>query len=64
MTMTTAHWTAIVLLTPFWWAVGLLLLALLGDLFPSWRRRVAPLFDKLEEMAMARSTDSVDRVAA
>jgi hypothetical protein len=62
--MTTVQWTAIVLLTPFWWAMGLSILALLGDLFPSWRRRVSPLFAKLDQMAMERSRDSVDRVAA
>ena len=62
--MATAQWTAIVLLTPFWWAMGLLVLALFGYLFPWWRRHVAPLFDKLNQMATERSTDRVDRVAA
>ena len=62
--MTTAQWTTIVLLTPFWWAMGLLVLALFGDLFPWWRRHVAPLFDKLNQMATEPSTDRVDRVAA
>ncbi len=30
-------------LTPFWWGMGLLALALLGDLSPWWRPRVSRL---------------------
>ena len=41
-------WIAIALLTPFWWAMGLFVLALLGDLSPWWRPRVARLFNWLE----------------
>jgi hypothetical protein len=32
--MTTATWIAIALLTPFWWGVGLFILAWLGDVSP------------------------------
>ena len=46
--MTTATWIAVALLTPFWWAMGLFILALLGDLSPGWRTRVSRLFDWLE----------------
>jgi len=44
----TAVWIAIALLTPFWWGLGLLILALLGDMSPWWRPRVSRLFDWLE----------------
>ena len=47
-TMTTPTWIAIALLTPFWWALGLFVLAVLGDLSPRWRTRVTRLFDWLE----------------
>ena len=61
--MTTATWVAVALLTPFWWAMGLFILAVLGDLSPRWRPRVSRLFDRLErtraespnEPAMSRS---------
>jgi hypothetical protein len=46
--MTTATWIAIALLAPFWWATGLLVLALLGSLSPWWAPRVSRLFDWLE----------------
>lgn len=46
--MHTAMWITIALLAPFWWGLGLLLLALLGDLSPGWRRRVSRLFDRLQ----------------
>ena len=46
--MTTATWIAVALLTPFWWAMGLFILAVLGDLSPRWRPRVSRLFDRLE----------------
>jgi hypothetical protein len=46
--MTTAIWIAIALLTPFWWGVGLLILAWLGDVSPPLRPRVSRLFDWLE----------------
>lgn len=47
-TSTTATWIAIALLTPFWWAMGLFVLAVLGDLSPRWRTRVSRLFNWLE----------------
>ena len=46
--MHTATWIAIALLTPFWWAMGLSLLALLGDVATRWREPVSGLFDGLE----------------
>jgi hypothetical protein len=45
--MNTAKWIAIALLAPFWWGMGLLVLALLGDLWPGCRARVQRLFDGL-----------------
>jgi hypothetical protein len=47
-TFTSATWIPIALLTPFWWALGLFVLAVLGDLSPRWRTRVSRLFDWLE----------------
>ena len=46
--MTTATWIAIALLTPFWWGVGLFILAWLGDMLAPLRPRVRHLFDWLE----------------
>jgi hypothetical protein len=46
--MTTAGWIATALLAPFWWAVTLLTMTVLGDLSPWWRARVSRLFDWLE----------------
>ena len=46
--LNTAVSIAIALLTPFWWGLGLLILALLGDVWPLWRPRVSRLFDWLE----------------
>jgi hypothetical protein len=46
--LNTAVLITIALLTPFWWALGLLILALLGDVWPRWRPRVSRLFDWLE----------------
>lgn len=43
-------WITILLLTPFWWAMGLLMLALVGDVSPSWRPQASRLFDRLEHM--------------
>jgi hypothetical protein len=39
---------AIALLTPFWWGLGLFIIACLGDLFPRFRPLVSHLFDRLE----------------
>jgi len=44
----TARWIAIVFFTPFWWALGLFVLALLGDLSRRFRPRVSRLFDLLD----------------
>ncbi len=46
--MDTATWVTTALLAPFWWGLGLLVLALLGDLVPGWRAPVSRLFDRLE----------------
>ncbi len=46
--LNTAAPIAIALLTPFWWALGLLILAWLGDVSPRLRPRVSRLFDWLE----------------
>ncbi len=46
--MDTARWIAIALLVPFWWGLGLFVLALLGSVVPGWRARVSRLFDRLE----------------
>ncbi len=46
--MTNATWIAIALLTPFWWGLGLFILAWLGDVSPKLRPRASRLFDWLE----------------
>jgi hypothetical protein len=46
--MTTAIWIAVLLLTPFWWGLGLLILAWLGDVSPPLGLRVRRLFNSLE----------------
>jgi hypothetical protein len=46
--VTTTGWIAIALLAPFWWATGLLVLAVIGSLSPWWGPRVSRLFDWLE----------------
>ena len=46
--MTIAQWITMALLAPFWWGMGLMLLALLADLFPWWRERVCVVFNRLE----------------
>lgn len=60
--MRTAQWIRVALLAPFWWGMGLLLLAFLADLFPSSRRALSAVFGNLERAARKRSTDSGDRV--
>jgi hypothetical protein len=40
-------WITVALLTPFWWGLGLFVLALLGDLLPGWGEHVSRLFDRL-----------------
>ncbi len=46
--LNTATWICIALLTPFWWALSLMTLALIGDVWPRWRIDVSHLFDLLE----------------
>jgi hypothetical protein len=46
--LNTAVSIAIALLTPFWWGLGLLILAWLGDVSTRLRPRVSRLFDWLE----------------
>ncbi len=48
--MRTVIWITIALLAPFWWALGLFLLALLGDVSPAWRARVSRLFDRFDRV--------------
>jgi hypothetical protein len=43
-------WMFVALLVPFWWGMGLLVLALLGDMSPRWRVRISRLFDRLDRM--------------
>ena len=46
--LTTGTWITVALLAPFWWGMGLLLVALLGDVSASGRVRIARLFNRLE----------------
>jgi hypothetical protein len=63
--MTTAIWIAIALLTPFWWGVGLLILAWLGDVSAPLRPRVRRLFDWLERTRAEPPTGpAISRLAA
>jgi hypothetical protein len=62
--MTIAQRIAVALLAPFWWGMGLMLMALLADLFPSWRQRVSAVFNRLERTPGERSMDVPNRVAA
>ena len=62
--MTTAQWITMALLAPAWWGMGLMLMALLGDLFPWWRERLFAVFNRLERTASERSMNVPLRVAA
>jgi hypothetical protein len=63
--MTTAVWIAVPLLTPFWWGLGLLVLAWLGDVSPRLRPRVRRLFDSLERTrAESPNAPAISRAAA
>jgi hypothetical protein len=63
--MTTAIWVAIALLTPFWWGVGLLILAWLGDVSAPLRPRVRRLCDWLERTRAEPPTEpAISRAAA
>jgi hypothetical protein len=39
-------WILVALLTPFWWGMGLLVVALLGDLSAWWHVRASRLFNQ------------------
>ncbi len=53
------------LLIPFWWALGLFILALLADVWPRWRPHVARLFDWLERTGVKSPNEpAMSRTAA
>jgi hypothetical protein len=56
-------WIAVALLTPFWWGLGLLVLASIGDVSRAFRPRVSRLFDRLERLEV-ESPDAPATVAA
>jgi hypothetical protein len=56
----TATWIIIVLLAPFWWGLGLLLLAWLGDVVTAWRGPVLRLLERLDRTHRA----PIDRIDA
>jgi hypothetical protein len=62
--MTIAQRIVMALLAPFWWGMGLMLLALLADLFPWWRERVFAVFNRLERTPKEPPMDVPNRVAA
>ena len=63
--MTTPTWVAIALLTPFWWSLGLLILAWLGDVSPPLRPRASRMFDWLERTRAESPNDAaISRAAA
>ena len=62
--MRPSQWILIALLTPFWWASGLMLLALVADLFPSWRQRVFAALTRLERGGYEQPTAVLSRVGA
>jgi hypothetical protein len=63
--MTTAIWIAVALLTPFWWGLGLLILAWLGDVSPRLRPRAGRLFDSLKRTrAESPNEPAISRAAA
>jgi hypothetical protein len=47
---TRATWILIAWLTPVWWASLLVMVAWLGDVFPSWHALASRLFNHLESM--------------
>ena len=55
--MTAATWI-IALLTPFWWGLALFILALVGDVLPSFGPRVSRLFGWLERTRAELPTES------
>ena len=63
--MATGTWIAIALLTAFWWALGLFVLASLADVSPWVRRRASSLFEWLEGRgAETASGAAIARVVA
>jgi len=46
-----AAWITVLLLTPVWWALALLALAVLADISAMWRPRVFRLFERLSHAA-------------
>jgi hypothetical protein len=63
--MNTAAWIAIALLTPFWWGLGLFILAWFGDVSAPFRARVSRLFDWLERTrAESPNESAISRAAA
>jgi len=46
-----AMWITVLLLTPVWWALALVVLALLADVSALWRPRVLRLFSRLAHAA-------------
>ena len=63
--MTTAIRIGIALLMPFWWSVGLLILAWLGDVSASLRSPIRRLFERLERRRAESPTDpAISRAAA
>jgi hypothetical protein len=58
--MTTATWILIAMLTPFWWGMGLLVMAVIGDLFPSFRARVSRPLHRLEGIGHVKSSRRVN----
>lgn len=49
-----AIWIVVALLAPFWWGLGLLLLAFLSTFSPSLRGRLGRLFDRLDATPIPR----------
>jgi hypothetical protein len=62
--MTPATWITIALLMPFWWGLGLFILAWLGDVSPAVRRRVSRLFEWLRRRAESPNELAVSGAAA
>jgi len=62
--MTTAWWIGLILLTPFWWGMGWLTLALVADLLPPLRHRVFALLNRMERTRYAEPIDVPKRIAA
>lgn len=54
MTSQPAFWIAIAMLAPFWWGMGVLLLALLSLAVPSLRARLDGLFQRLDATPIPR----------